>query len=279
MTSGLGTGEIHIGANHCDLFAGRRALITLSKNNRIAWIKDWARYHRDVHGTDALLIYDNASTDYSAQSLLDGLGDVAGLKTVVVVSWPFKYGPQGRADGSHWESYYLHKAMLEHARYRYLASAKSVIQGDIDELVVSKASIHQMVETSFFGVLTYHGVWIVDDGSARTLAVDDVRHRAFTKRLRPVMERRAVVLQLDRNRCRSKYAVVPSRCPERAQWDSHSILGWWPGRLRTLGAAYRHFRPINTSWKYDRWSEQHAADDLVTDGDLQRCFECVRWDA
>ena len=54
--------------NRCALFHGRRVLFTLSRNNRLDWIQDWIRYHRDIHGAEAVLIYDNASIRYGPAS-------------------------------------------------------------------------------------------------------------------------------------------------------------------------------------------------------------------
>ena len=39
----LGTYEVRPRSNRADLFAGKRVLLTLSKNNRLEWIKDWIR--------------------------------------------------------------------------------------------------------------------------------------------------------------------------------------------------------------------------------------------
>jgi hypothetical protein len=52
--------------------------------------------------------------------------------------------------------------------------------------------------------------------------------------------------------CPTKWAVVPARCPPRAQWCAHRIKRWLPGYLTSPGLSYRHFREISQHWKLDR---------------------------
>lgn len=54
-----------VGEREVDLFAGSRALLTMSKNNRVPWIRDWVIHHVTFHGADALLLIDNDSTSYT----------------------------------------------------------------------------------------------------------------------------------------------------------------------------------------------------------------------
>jgi hypothetical protein len=86
--------ELQIGENLSALFRGLRTIFTKSKDNAIPWILDWIRYHRDTHGAEAVLIYDNGSTAYDARALDTGLQHINGLKRACVVKWPFKFGPQ-----------------------------------------------------------------------------------------------------------------------------------------------------------------------------------------
>ena len=81
------------------VFRGRRVLFTLSKNNHPTWICDWMRFHRDLHAADAVLLYDNASTIYTADALLEKMNQVSGYSSICVVSWPYKYGPAGSRPG------------------------------------------------------------------------------------------------------------------------------------------------------------------------------------
>ncbi|MDT9170884.1 hypothetical protein RSW14_25105, partial [Escherichia coli] len=58
LNASFGTVEIAVQPSEVDIFAGRRVMFTQSRNNDIAWILDWVRFSRDVHGADAVLIYD-----------------------------------------------------------------------------------------------------------------------------------------------------------------------------------------------------------------------------
>ena len=280
LESNLGRAEVRVGANHAEIFSGRRVLATQSKDNKIEWIMDWVRFHRDVHGADAVLIYDNGTTAYAMTELSCALSSLSGIERVVIVEWPFKYGPQGTQDGRNWESFYCQLGMLEHARYRYLAEARSVVQGDVDELVVSASSqgIFHQVEQSLFGVQTYYGSWVVGSNACGDgLAGIDVRHRHIDLMIPPNPKRRAFVFEIDANRCPTKWSVVPSRCPSYAQWRTHRIRNWVPAYAPSSASSYRHFRPINTNWKYDRGAAMADRRQLIFDARLRALLDQVRW--
>ena len=80
FTGPLGVFELRLQMSMAGPFAGTRMLITKSRNNDIAWIMDWIRYHRDRHGADAVLIYDNRTTNYDSSTMLEALRCVGGLK-------------------------------------------------------------------------------------------------------------------------------------------------------------------------------------------------------
>ena len=81
--------------NAREVFRGRRVLFTLSKNNHPTWVCDWMRFHRDLHGADAVLLYDNDSTAYTAEMLLETMNKVSGFSAVYVVSWPLQVRTPG----------------------------------------------------------------------------------------------------------------------------------------------------------------------------------------
>ena len=45
--------------NLCELFRNRRIAFTLSRDNELTWIRDWAVFNKNYHGCDGILIYDN----------------------------------------------------------------------------------------------------------------------------------------------------------------------------------------------------------------------------
>jgi hypothetical protein len=263
-------------------FAGKRVLFTKSRNNRFEWIRDWIRYHRDIHSADAVLIYDNNSTDYATHDLRDALCEVTGIDRLCVVNWPFPFGPQGIGSTGFWDSDFCEQGLLEHARWMFLQQARSVLATDIDELVLSKngSSVFEAAERSPLGVVRFQGHWVHGFEGRTRVARDDapVRVVDFDHYLRHLPGRRLGVLPARENVCPSKWAVVPRRCPERAQWTSHRIKGWINTLPVSRNFSFRHFREISTHWKYDRSARVVLDPNLYVRDELMRAnYSAVQW--
>jgi len=115
-------------------FAGLNCLVTVSKNNRLQWIEDWAAHHVHRQGVEAILFFDNGSDAYSPGEIASTLSGIDGLKTFKVVSVPFKYGPN--ALGKRWaRGKFLQTALFNLARLSYLRESAATLIVDIDELV------------------------------------------------------------------------------------------------------------------------------------------------
>ena len=270
----------------CETFRGRRVIFTLSKDNHPQWVCDWMRFYRDVHGADGVLLYDNGSTSQPVEPLLGAMRRVRGFKSVCVVSWPYKYGPQG-FDGWHWDSNFCQDGALEDARWRYLATADAVLNTDIDELVVSDhRDVFEAALRSNRAYVRFQGRWAVPWREAPLPYIcqgspdgDVPRHKESMHQLRPHWRWGKFRFQ-DKNLCPAKWAVVPGRCPVSAQWSVHSILGMRGQTLSPKDLAYRHFREITTNWKYRRsdvgpGERQGAREDEL----LEEAFARVEWNA
>jgi hypothetical protein len=282
LKTSFGTLDIAVGPSEVDLFFGRRVLFTLSRNNRLTWIQDWIRFARDVHGADAVVFYDNASTHYTTEQLAAAIGAVGGIAMARVVSWPFSYGPQGLDAKRFWDSDYCQHGAWEHARRRFLEAASSAQNADVDEMVVSAdgGSVFAAAESDRFGIVRYRGRWVVGIGEPATTPPDTVRHNDFGTVQRADIRRRFGFLPRDTLACPPKWTLVPSRCPDNAQWRVHTV-DRWPAALRTNAEfGYRHFREINDNWKYartraDRFDPSlHEVDDV-----LKAHFAQVDWTA
>jgi hypothetical protein len=276
----FGEFEVEIAAPAASPFRDRRVIFTLSKDNELEWIRDWVRFNRDIHGADAVLIYDNDSTRYTTGELLDAVRSVGGIAEAAVVHWPFRYGPQGTLAKGLWDSDFCQLGAWEHARRRFLANARSVMNSDIDELVLCEdgASIFDKAERSPFGIARYSGRWVVAIDDAKPPADALPRHRDFDAVLRPQMQRMRLFLKRDAVSCFPKWTLVPRRCPDRTQWKVHTIGGWPPARLKTSGASFRHFREIGGNWKYERKvRESFDPARHVRDEALARVFARVDW--
>lgn len=282
LETAFGTCEVEVQPAEFDRFAGRRVLMTLSRNNDLAWIQDWIRFNRDVHGADAVLFYDNGSDRYSLEALAESIGAVGGMAEAVVVSWPFKYGPQSFHPSRYWDSNFTQLGMLEHARRRFLEAAASVQNSDVDELVLTEdgTSIFAAAEKSRFGFVRYRGDWVVGTADQPRRADGTVRHTDFTTLLKPPARRRFGVLPMTGGICPCKWTLVPSRCPDRAQWGIHAISRWVVGRRTDRAMAYRHFREISDNWKYKRTGAD-AFDPALHERDarLAERYGAVDWTA
>jgi hypothetical protein len=270
--------EVPVGRNEVQDFAGRRVLLTISRNNALHWIRDWLIFARDVHGADAVVLYDNASTHYSAGDVLEEIGKVDGIAAARVVAWPFKFGPQGPDSKRFWDSDFCQHGAWEHARWCYLAKARSVQSADIDEFLLTRTgrSVFDAVEADWIGGFRYRGRWMV--GTSRTaIAPDDPArsHFDYDTVLKPQMDRKFGLMPFDRLACPPKWIVVPQKCPPNAQWGIHSIHGWLPSRRMNNAFSYRHFREISDSWKYNR-NDRKAFDPTAHEKDAALAAHVAR---
>ena len=67
-------------------------LMTLQRNNPLPWILDWCRWHHRLHGVSRIVLYDNASDNRDA--LVAALTRMDEAVDIVLVDWPFPYGPR-----------------------------------------------------------------------------------------------------------------------------------------------------------------------------------------
>jgi hypothetical protein len=228
------------------IFAGKRVLYTLSKDNDIDWIVDWVRFHARNHGADAVLLYDNGSSRYGGEALEDTLrGTFPGFE-IHVVHWPFKYGPQGVSADAGWDSDFCQAGAFQDARFRFLAAASSVLNCDVDELVVASngRSVFDAAERSPGGYVMFAGHWI---SNARPVPASGVGPTAALRHGQFVFAERDTPAP-----CPTKWCVVPRRCAIDDHWTTHAVKGKDTPASHSAAFCYRHFRSISTSWKYQR---------------------------
>ena len=233
--------------NLLDVFRDKRVILTINKDNDLAWIRDWARFHRHHHGCDAVLLYDNGSTRYSADQLQAALSGIEGIDAVAVIDWPFPWGAMDAAS----DSKFCQMVMFEHARLRCLSGAKSVLQGDVDELVLTTTgeSAFELAERSAGGYLRYRGLWVeaVTGNAAKDRDGNGgpVRHRNFS------------YVRHDVDKAAAKWICYPGKQRRGVQWSPHLVrgAGLHPStRDAELASriSLRHFKAINNGWRIDR---------------------------
>ncbi len=237
--------SLKVQPNCQEIFRGKKVAVTKSRNNALPWIRDWSYFLAKAHGCNAILLYDNASTNAPAQEIHRTIAAVPGIETAVVVSWPFKFGPQGGPEKI-WDSDYSQYGILEHARFRFLSAAQAVCQGDIDEFVITEGgiSIFDLAAQADTGYVRYGGRWI-DNATDATPDPARRRHKDY----------RYYDAKYDGRPVREKWTAVPSKCPPEAQWCVHDVLDAEPDLKLSAQASLRHFRAINTNWSVDRWRE------------------------
>jgi hypothetical protein len=229
-----------IGVDGAELFEDKRAIVTKSKNNRLRWIEDWLTYHVRIHGVDAVLLYDNNSDAYDLDALRNTLAKVQGIKVAVIVVWNYLFGPSGWPSKI-WDSDYCQYGALEHARWRFLRRARSVLNCDIDELVVSTddRTVFEHAEGHEAGFVQFHGRWIENvrlNGEAE--GHQELRHAVFGYYV------------ADSPHPSTKWCAVPTAIADDRQWLVHKISG--SPVTGEQGLLYRHFKGITTHWKYVR---------------------------
>ncbi len=269
----IGQWNVTVQPDQAAMFAGRRVIHTLSKDNEIRWIKDWIRFYRDVHGADAVLFYDNNSTKYDAAGLRGELRAAFPDMVIEVVAWPFLYGPQGgmagAVDGQEapWDSDYCQSGSLQHARFRFLRQARSVLNVDIDELVLSDQgrSIFTATEQSRAGFTKFPGRWITGMAD-RPIPAEGASLGDFV-----LFDSQEQVV------CPPKWCVVPHPRQRWAQhWSVHNIFGARANRHLSDEFTYRHMRAISNNWKADRREDQVVdPHQFVADEPLRQAFETI----
>ncbi|MBK5933538.1 hypothetical protein C8N32_10858 [Rhodovulum imhoffii] len=212
------------------LFAGKNTIVTLSKNNDLRWIRDFALFHRKTQDAQAILFIDNGSERYTADDIVQALRP-SGLSGLILRA-PLPYGPVLKGSASRHKLKFFKTAILNVARLRFLSQARAVLNVDIDELVWSKtASVFDLAVRSRLGYQPFTGTWRLPNTGSPTHA-DHVWQDGSAP-------------------CPTKFAVVPRSFAGRFGWDVHRLEPF-PLRHRLLreDVGYWHCSGISTGWKY-----------------------------
>ena len=236
VESGLSPVPITVGDDLAGRFAGRRPIMTVSKDNDLDWVTYWARWYVERHGADAAVIYDNNTTRYSSEELWEALARVPGLEVAAVVDWPFRYGPLGDNPARLFDSNYAQHGALEHARWRLLRSAAGFLNVDIDELVIDPdgRSVFDAIAAAPSGAVELPGTWIYPAPDSPSERIPWHTDCYWVKMLPPDAP------------SPTKWGAVPSRLPASAQATTHKVRG-----IRMDPAPefrFGHLLAISTNW-------------------------------
>lgn len=226
-------------------YKGSRALFTLSHNNELEWIQDWARFHVETQGVEAIVLFDNASSKYGARDILQVLAEVRGLKFVDVISVPFRYGPPGNSR-EQTRMRFLQFGLFEIARLRFLGLAAGVLNLDIDELAFTPPgqTVFGLLNELDQGLLTLNGEWRYPKQNA------PLCHASHVMRAEPET---ATIYP--------KWCLDPLGSLKGKMWRTHGLKNV-AGKM-VKGSGFLHCRMISTHWDYDR--AQSSSVNLVAD--------------
>ncbi|WP_417524250.1 hypothetical protein [Marinovum sp.] len=214
-------------------FAGLNTAFVMSRNNPIDWLVTHARYHRDAHGLEALIVMDNGSTDYALDDLRAALGAL-GLKRLEVLEVPFKYGPVGKKPYRRTEKF-MQTALFNVLRLRFLGQARAVLNCDVDELIVTRGnSVFDAACASRLGFVQVAGHWVYPaPGAEGPFTHADHSHTASPPKP-----------------CPPKWCLVPGGRLGGFSWDVHGLERLPFLRRRTHGdLSFLHCRSLTTGWK------------------------------
>ena len=233
-------------------FAGRRVLMAVSRDNRLAWVADWARFHHVHHGVDAVLLFDNRSAAYKGGDLARAVAAVPGIAVVAVVPWVVGHGSSsGRLGWRRTDMNHGQAVAFALARRRFLSEAAWVLNVDIDELVVPLAgrTIDDLFAASGAAVLSLPVQDLLGPAGAMP---DPPRHRdVLLSTAPPHFER-------------PKWAAVPARCPRHASWGIH-VVDHAPTTVADPAVLLvAHCRSLTTGW--DGRHGRRAGIDRATPG-------------
>ena len=248
--------QVRINPANLAKFEGRNALVTISKNNRLEWIRDWLLYHVTQQGANAIVLIDNGSDAYSLRDLRRTILSVKGIEAAEILSAPYPFGPKG-VDRVTFRSKFLHLSALHIAHHRFLKKANAVLSVDIDELVTKpgEQTVFEAVKDTANGYLTIRGTWRY----AKKPNGDGVASRHADHVLKRI--EKDEILQ-------PKWCVDPQGQLAGRYWGVHGIL---PGKRKFAhGFEYLHCRQVTTNWDYDRDFEPEDMFEPAPEADLLR---------
>ncbi|MDK8823370.1 hypothetical protein [Corynebacterium coyleae] len=216
---------------------GSRVLMTLQKNENLAWIKDWAHFYAVNHDVNAVVVYNNNTDEYTPEQLASAIAEVEEIDHIVVVDWRFKYGPQGSpwvGPGVAWDSDFCQIGALQNCRFKWGLYAAGWINADVDELMVPVGSrtIFEELGESSSGVVGVNGEWI----SNQSVGLE-----------RDVLPRCWNFPYFTGQKCNPKWAMVSDRVDPDAHPTAHYVRH--VDAMSSGEFLLAHFKPLNSGWK------------------------------
>jgi hypothetical protein len=228
-----------LSVNAVDLqsFQGLDTMVTKSRNNDLKWIQDWMKFHNRVHRINGLVFIDNGSDAYGLDELAAAMDEVPGYKKRVLIRTPLRFGPLDSHCTKSSLATFIQVAILNIVRARFFLSARTMLNVDVDELVVGPegVSIADATAKSLWGFKTFHGRWrYARRTQGRVNHADHYNADPFDAA------------------CPTKYCLRPGSFVGRRELRVHSVAHLDRKLFLDRRFSFLHCRQISTSWKYDR---------------------------
>lgn len=238
----LGKFSIPVNDNLAHLFTNKNVAFTLFKYEPLEWLYDWAEFNVRYHGANALVVNHNSCPHATSDQIMETLQPLEGLDILVIVHWPYLYGPQAAGTGR-WDSNFCQLGLFEQMRRRYFSKAAAVFNSDIDELVVTEShrSLFSLLDESAEGYMQIDSV-AVSNGAIRenTSKFGTRRHRDFI-----------FLGDAPTNRgSETKWLLAPQQNGEENQWLVHRVAKRKSDSNLKSCATLCHFHDINVKWKH-----------------------------
>lgn len=227
--------------------AGSKLMFTMSKDNALVWIETWARWHVEAHQVDTIVFFDNGSTKPDLSAVEACLAAVPGLKTLVMIDWPYRYGATDKGVIMHrfWAQFLQVSAMNLVLR-RFGARADGILNCDIDELVSPspKGDLFDQLRSSEIGYVQFAGVWVETH----------TRHAGTAPEARTHFDYTHVERTFLRHLSPAKWAIDPRRDWVRALdvFPYMHDVKYPPAGVKPVRGKFWHFKGINSNWKSKR---------------------------
>ncbi|QDC10204.1 hypothetical protein FHY55_13525 [Oceanicola sp. D3] len=240
-----------------EAFAGKVVLSTLSRNNPLPWVRDWAAHYVASAGVEHVLFFDNGSTEYGLEDIRACLASVEGLSGATVVGVDVPYGPMA-AKPPRGIALFLQLGIINTIRHRYFPHARGLIWCDVDEMLVAADGAGTLVEQAERSRLGYatarcHWRYAVDAAGEVPMHGDHIWRRdpeTYSK---------------------EKWCITRGSPLARFGWDVHGVAGYLFNRVAmSRSHRFMHCAQISTGWKGQRIAD---AESLVRDAGTEALWQ------
>ncbi len=217
-------------------------LTTIQKNNPVEWVLDWLQYYTQL-GVERVLLYDNGSDNIDA--LASALANCTDIMDVVLIDWPFLYGP------AHSKYNLFCQAAQNNHAHQCFGQSQWTGHFDVDEYLTFRdgLSLTQMLRqvSRRTALLRFDSFWVpnVDSGNnqSQLRTVDDALAKTKpTVRDFQYRERKA--------RGKAHKYIVCQRLLRLANTHNGKVkFGYRRQAVPLRDAAFLHYKALTNNWK------------------------------